>query len=306
MTSYGLLTYLLRGEEKLGDAVSIAKWLLRQRNSMGGFMSSQDTVMGVTALAKFAEAINTKENLEADVKVVLSYGKRENSHTFHIGKDNRTVLQEYLLPGNTTGVTIKGRGKGTALAQLTWTYYVEAVDLSPAFSLKAKLVERDQGRNLDMEIEFYYNRTGKSNMAILEARTPSGYAFDQEELESLKQDQIFKRYELEDKDSKLQLYFESVGKEVQVLNLKAYRIYMVAKHAQGVVKIYDYYDNTQTAQFMYDVPAISLCDICNADKSCALKECKEGKEDSESTDTVEPKAVIPSGSIDSIQSMPEI
>jgi CD109 antigen len=274
MTAYGLLTYLLRGPDKLSDAVSIAKWLIRQRNSYGGFMSSQDTVVGITALAKFAEAINTKENLEANIKVRLSFGE-SNKYTFRIRKDNRTVLQEYLLPGNTTQISIKGSGKGTALAQLTWTYYVEVVDLSPAFHLEAELEQHDQGRNIDIEIEFSYNRTGKSNMAILEVSTPSGYAFDQEELESLKQQQVFKRYELENKDSKLQLYFESVDQTKKTLFLKTYRIYLVAKHCKGVVKMYDYYDNTQTAQFIYDVPVISICDICKAEPSCALKECKQ-------------------------------
>ncbi len=125
-----------------------------------------------------------------------------------------------------------------------------------------------------MKISFAYLRGGKSNMAILEANAPSGYAFDQEELEALRKEKQFKRYELEEKDSKLQLYFESVGEMQRILKLKAYRVYLAAKHEKGVVKIYDYYDNTQTAQFMYDVPAISLCDICKMDKSCGLKECK--------------------------------
>ena len=39
MTAYGLLTYVLNGD--FSGAVSIAKWLVSQRNSLGGFSSTQ-------------------------------------------------------------------------------------------------------------------------------------------------------------------------------------------------------------------------------------------------------------------------
>ena len=39
MTSYALLTYLERGESE--EALPILRWLMRQRNEMGGFQSTQ-------------------------------------------------------------------------------------------------------------------------------------------------------------------------------------------------------------------------------------------------------------------------
>jgi hypothetical protein len=111
-------------------------------------------------------------------------------------------------------------------------------------------------------------------MAIVEANTPSGYAFDQEELEALRRSDTFKRYELEDKDSHLNLYFEGISSSrATCVELKAYRVYLVAKHSPGVVKVFDYYDNTQKADVLYKVPAISLCDICKNETSCDIKEC---------------------------------
>lgn len=38
-TSYGLLTYVLRGLTR--DAIPIMRWLTRQRNQYGGFQSTQ-------------------------------------------------------------------------------------------------------------------------------------------------------------------------------------------------------------------------------------------------------------------------
>jgi CD109 antigen len=139
ITSYGLLTYLLKGEGKLEDSVKISKWLLRHRNAEGGFLSTQDTVVGITALAKFAEAVSSKGEKGASTNVQVSFGKN-GSHTFTIDQSNKIVMQEYFLPLNTREIDIKGNGSGSALAQLTWTYYVEETDSEPAFSLTADVI----------------------------------------------------------------------------------------------------------------------------------------------------------------------
>ena len=53
MTGYALLTYLLRGQA--AHAVPLVRWLLKQRNANGGIISTQDTVVGLTALARYAQ-----------------------------------------------------------------------------------------------------------------------------------------------------------------------------------------------------------------------------------------------------------
>lgn len=125
-----------------------------------------------------------------------------------------------------------------------------------------------------MKICAAYTRGDRSNMAIVEANTPSGYAFDEEELISLRNNEgVFKRYELENKDSHVNLYFEGLEAQSKCVSLLAYRIYLVAKHAPGEVSVYDYYDNTQKAQVLYPVPPVSLCDICATEPSCKIAEC---------------------------------
>ena len=44
MTAYALMTYILRADDDLsliGDAMSIVRWLSKQRNALGGFSSTQ-------------------------------------------------------------------------------------------------------------------------------------------------------------------------------------------------------------------------------------------------------------------------
>lgn len=69
------------------SVLPILKWLLNQRNDLGGFEGTQDTIIGIEALAKFA--LYTKETkLNIDVKT--SDGDR---FTFDVNKDNSLVLQ---------------------------------------------------------------------------------------------------------------------------------------------------------------------------------------------------------------------
>ncbi|XP_005110548.2 complement C3 [Aplysia californica] len=52
VTSYALLTLLVRGDIKTGT--SIVGWLTQQRNSHGAFISTQDTVVGLQALSEYS------------------------------------------------------------------------------------------------------------------------------------------------------------------------------------------------------------------------------------------------------------
>lgn len=44
---------------RTSDTLPYFKWLLAQRNDQGGFIGTQDTVMGLKALATYARVIST-------------------------------------------------------------------------------------------------------------------------------------------------------------------------------------------------------------------------------------------------------
>jgi CD109 antigen len=143
MTGYALLIYLLREGPKgeLKDSIAIGRWLLKQRNECGGFISTQDTVVGLTALAKLAEATYTTD-YQVKVKVNFNSGMRGDAFTFFIGKENTTTLQEYFLPVGVTSVDVEAEGFGTALAQLSWTYFTLEGGNSSGFNLDFKVIKR--------------------------------------------------------------------------------------------------------------------------------------------------------------------
>lgn len=89
MTSYALLAMLANNQQTEG--LPFFRWLLAQRNDRGGFHGTQDTVVGLTALAKFAERIYVKDN---NVQLTI---KPENGDEklVSINPENALVLQTF-------------------------------------------------------------------------------------------------------------------------------------------------------------------------------------------------------------------
>jgi len=133
---------------------------------------------------------------------------------------------------------------------------------------------KDKGRIFDLRICSSVVRGEDSNMAILELTAPSGYVFDEEELETLRiEKRAFRRYETEDRDSRVSLYFDSISSSDICVSLNVYRVFLVAQQANATAVLYDYYDTTRRAQQSYSIPQVPICDLCASDNSCKLKNC---------------------------------
>lgn len=86
ITAYALLTLMLN---ESAECLPILKWLLNQRNDKGGFKGTQDTIIGIEALANFAAKIASKDDF-VNISVTTS---NDTKHNFHVNKDNSLVLQ---------------------------------------------------------------------------------------------------------------------------------------------------------------------------------------------------------------------
>jgi len=106
MTSYALLTYVERG--RTTEALPILRWLMRQRNSQGGFQSTQDTVVGMSALAAVAAAL---EAPRTDVSVRFIFGQRGKN--MRVSQSDALVMQKYELPDpDVEEVEVSATGSG--------------------------------------------------------------------------------------------------------------------------------------------------------------------------------------------------
>lgn len=78
---------------------------------------------------------------------------------------------------------------------------------------------------------------------------------------------------MENSDSKLNIYFNSLTAKTTCVTVTAHRIHFVAKHSKSSVSVYDYYDTTQRVTKLYDGAEVDPCQICELDDSCKAHKC---------------------------------
>ena len=130
ISAYILLGKLYQAPNN-SQVISITKWINSQRNSLGGFYSTQDTVIALEALSKFATGFYTSK---ISMKGVTRFNGVEN--VFGVDDTNRLLNQKVKLdsfsPIGTNEVTFSVSGYGTVLLQV-WAIAMKLKDVN--FSL---------------------------------------------------------------------------------------------------------------------------------------------------------------------------
>lgn len=145
ITAYGVLALI--EANRLAEVLPYFKWLLSQRNDQGGFFGTQDTVIGLEALAKYAEHLSTKDN---NVQLKVQSEKIEDK-SIHVNVENALLLQTVELPDTTKSIHLSASGHGFALFQLSYRYNLNESDILSTFTLKPKLKESSAG-HLTLEV----------------------------------------------------------------------------------------------------------------------------------------------------------
>lgn len=176
ITAYALLYY---ANIDLAIAAKIAKWLVSQKNQFGGYGSSQDTVVGIAALAdfsiKFRQTVGT-----LDIHLAPNLG---NPFDVEVNPDNLFTVQSFKLEPLTRQLNVStGVGsRGTAIVSLTCNFYVLENQEAPRFIIKHEFVRPCNNKLLRLRISLTYIAIGddiESNMVLMQTRLPSGYIYD--------------------------------------------------------------------------------------------------------------------------------
>ncbi|XP_049537263.1 CD109 antigen-like isoform X3 [Anopheles darlingi] len=275
MSAYAMLTFIEAGLDT--DALPIMKWLIGQRNDKGGFQSTQDTVVGLQALAKLAAKISSPNN---DVTIAVNY-RQDMEIRMIVDAENGMILQKFELPSTTRNITLQATGSGFAVVQLSYKYNMNVTGEWPRFVLDPQVNANTNPDHLHLSVCTSFVPSGGqnvSNMAVMEVSFPSGFTADSDTLPSLENTPYIKKVETKDGDTTVVLYFDSLDQRELCPTVSAFRTHKVAKQKPAPVVIYDYYDNSRIARQFYDGPKASLCDICeNEDCSdaCSIKSQKQ-------------------------------
>ncbi|XP_077503862.1 CD109 antigen-like isoform X3 [Amblyomma americanum] len=257
MTAYALLTLTERGD--IGNAVPVMRWLVSKQNENGGYSSTQDTVIGIQALARVAASVVSQTiAIEASVK----YGDGR-SRILKIHSGNALVLQRLELPSDLKYVEIEATGFGVAVLQVSWSFNLAVSSESPSFFLNPLLDKTSTENYLQLSVCTHYRGEGDaSNMAVMEVALPSGYLFDFDTLSSIHRTKEVRRVESQDADTNVVIYFDRIGRQELCVTVPAHREHKVANQKPVPVKVYDYYNLARSARMFYSPHKATLCDIC--------------------------------------------
>ncbi|XP_061388607.1 thioester-containing protein 1 allele R1-like [Musca vetustissima] len=271
ISSYALLTLLNQPSPNMDEILPIIRWLISQRNSNGGFASTQDTVVGLQALIKFAKFAGYKP-AEMVVNIASKGADKEKQETLKLTKENAIIYQNVEMPDKTKSVEFSAKGSGAAMVQIAYQYNILEKE-QPSFEITTEKQNAGQKSALLMNVCVEYKGEGEaSNMAVLEINTPSGYVVEDESLHAINGVKRVSNVELENSNSLLVIYFDHLYKDEKTcIPYEAIRDHAVAMQKPAVIRVYDYYDSNKKATDFYEVES-KLCDICEGEEECS--KCK--------------------------------
>ncbi|KAF2350141.1 Alpha-macroglobulin complement component, partial [Trinorchestia longiramus] len=239
--SYVLLAMLTANiPDSQQTTLNIVKGISYWFNGLGSFVSTQDTVVALQALALYASHQDQPLNLD-----VTAVGDNLNV-VFQITESNKLVIQRADVDVISNNVTVDATGSGCALVQAVVRFNVPDPNLSEVFLLSVEtFVDYNNPVCRANRIRIcgtYLLNDGESNMGIIEVNLVSGYAPQIEDLQRIVSDVTgsIMRYEVE--DGKVLFYINQFTDSETCIEFTATEVTEVEDVRPGTVKIYDYYE----------------------------------------------------------------
>ncbi|XP_069129340.1 CD109 antigen-like [Argopecten irradians] len=258
VTAYVMLAYVEKTDTING--LQILKWLVTQQNSRGGFVSTQDTVVALQALASLAELVY-EDNFSISVNVVSTPGTF--SQTFTINNENALVLQIGEIPyvQNVQELTVTATGTGICLLEVSVFFNVEEELRVPAFAMNATL-RNDTMEGFKLDICFRWLREGRSTMVLLDVGFPTGTEGDISLIDTSAAS-TFKNAERNEED--IEMYFDYVTADAMCVTIQVFRTSLVANAKEAAVTVSDYYETANSETVFYKSETLSGAspeDVC--------------------------------------------
>ncbi|KAM7403885.1 hypothetical protein PAMA_004352 [Pampus argenteus] len=265
MASYVLLALFRRGN--LVEGIALMKWLSKQRNHLGGYGTTQDTVVALQALAYYAtfsgaNAIDLRLNISVPTSSFVSL--------FQINSTNYRMYQSREINADKDlKINIYMEGRGFALFQMNIFYNLESKAFSQnlqhaadeeAFSLDVNVTdERDHNHMLLSICTRLKNNQviSQTGMVILDVGMLSGFSLSPG---AVAQTDFIRKVEI--LPEKVSLYLDSLNQSEVCIRLPVIRDYKVALLQDAVVHVYDYYEPTRRARRTYNSDILHNMNSC--------------------------------------------
>ncbi|XP_010020446.1 PREDICTED: alpha-2-macroglobulin-like protein 1 [Nestor notabilis] len=258
LTAYVLLALLSKPNvtgSDLTTASGIVAWLTRQQNAYGGFASTQDTVVALQALAKYAALTYSTEGVaEVRVRSQRGFGRK-----FQVSYQNRLLVQEAALAEVPGKFSVQAHGSCCVFTQMVLRYNTPSPQVSTSFALRVKTEPDNCTEDDTHSVTVYVNvrYTGKrsiSSMVIVEVSLLSGFILAPGSAMSLQHWHSVRR--TEKTQGGVAIYLDKLSHKSETYVLHLERAIGVTNLKPGYVRVYDYYHPEDQALADYNVSCI--------------------------------------------------
>ncbi|XP_010724876.1 alpha-2-macroglobulin-like isoform X1 [Meleagris gallopavo] len=257
IVAYILLAHVSKTDFAINESAAskLVHWLSKQRNALGGFASTQDTVVSLQALAQYAALIPREVR---DVKVTVK-GKEASPLEFHVHQNNKLVLHQASLLEVPGMYTVQATGSGCVYIQSTLYYNIPPPKTEVVFLLDVGTVTREcDGVRKQFDIHLSVSYTGDrvtSNMALVEVDMLSGFIPTKKSVKELENVLLVKKAEI--KPDKVIIYLEELDKTSLNLKISVEQDIEIENLKPATVHVYDYYKPDDRIAREYNSPCSS-------------------------------------------------
>ena len=258
-TGYVFLGMLAQNSELGGREYNIMKYLQAQRNEFGGWSSTQNTMLALSALGEYASRMNPGES---DLKIKISDLEEVNI----VEKQFKTVTMidvneiDDIVP-EIWNIEVSGTGCVLIQSTIKYNIYNNSSPENLLISYEPKTIEilrkrRDTSTSQRAPILFLAPKTtsksnieagefcvksksGDTNMGILEIKLVTGYSLKTDISAPKNLHAELKRVEVD--NDKIEFYFDKFGEMKRCLVLEFFKEIDVEGVAPASAKAYDYY-----------------------------------------------------------------
>ncbi|KAL0967289.1 hypothetical protein UPYG_G00250340 [Umbra pygmaea] len=274
-THIEMAAYLLLSIQKLSmveDGFALLKWLSQQRNHLGGYASTQDTVVALQSLSQYKACCGSEH---IDLYITVNTAPTTTVANFHIDNTNYLLYQSRDIETRSEiFLNVTAKGQGFALFQMNVFYNLASTGLArrqidttqKTFDLHVELFD------VDMYYVHLYictrlleglsiNQTG---MTLMEVGLLSGFELAQK---GIKTNDVVRK--VETPPGKAILYLDSVTTEEICVEATLFMAFKVVKVQDATVVIYDYYEprrRTVRTYTSYWRDNMEVCSFCG--KAC--------------------------------------
>ncbi|NXN54236.1 A2ML1 protein, partial [Rynchops niger] len=254
LTAYVLLALLSKPNSTGSDlttASGIVAWLTRQQNAYGGFASTQDTVVALQALAKYAALTHSTQGV-AEVRVKSQRGFERK---FQVSYQNRLLVQEAALTEVPGKFLVEAHGSCCVFTQMVLRYNTPSPQVSTSFAVRVKTEPVNCTEDDTHSVTVYVNvrYTGKrstSNMVIVEISLLSGFVLAPGSVMPVRSLELGRT---EKTQGGVALYLDKLSHKSETCVLHLEREVGVTNLKPGHVRVYDYYHPEEQALADYNV-----------------------------------------------------